>query len=275
MRNAVNTWTTAIATPYDYEKHPRKLRIGFFLDDASIVGGVMTKSMAGYAASQTVTTRFEPEYGTKANRYSVAEWAWRDNNVTSYYRPDWVIEGAYWENEILPSESNSIDIAIVLNPVVMSYGSDANSSNTEARSVEEMQNVATHEIGHSMGMVSHMHTQRYDATGRSQAMLSGYLSTWDSLLTLNGEHIAEVLDGKINAKYATLKELQAAGWECGEGLDPTDPKSYTGDEIQSDPERRLSLEGEVGVHIAAMMLESDTLEHVAYGDGTNVLGPGG
>ena len=104
MRNAVNTWTTAIATPYDYEKHPRKLRIGFFLDDASTVGGVMTKSMAGYTASQTVTTRFEPENGTKANRYSVAEWAWRDNNVTSYYRPDWVIEGAYWENEILPSE---------------------------------------------------------------------------------------------------------------------------------------------------------------------------
>lgn len=186
-----------------------------------------------------------------------------------------MIEGAYWENEILPSESNSIDIAIVLNPVVMSYGSDANYSNTEARSVEEMQNVATHEIGHGMGMVSHMYTQRYDATGRSQAMLSGYLSTWDSLLTLNGEHIAEVLDGKINAKYATLKELQAAGWECGEGLDPTDPKSYTGDEIQADPERRLSLEGEVGVHIAAMMLEGDTLEHVAYGDGTNVLGPGG
>lgn len=52
------------------------LRIGFFLDDASTVGGVMTKSMAGYAVSQTVTTRFEPEYGTKANRYSVAEWAW-------------------------------------------------------------------------------------------------------------------------------------------------------------------------------------------------------
>jgi hypothetical protein len=32
MVNAVNTWTTAIATPYDYEKHSRKLRIGFFLD---------------------------------------------------------------------------------------------------------------------------------------------------------------------------------------------------------------------------------------------------
>ena len=67
MRNAVNTWTTAIATPYDYEKHPRKLRIGFFLDDASTVGGVMTKSMAGYAASQTVTTRFEPGFDRMLN----------------------------------------------------------------------------------------------------------------------------------------------------------------------------------------------------------------
>ena len=30
MRHAVNTRTTAIATPYDYEKHPRKLRIGYY-----------------------------------------------------------------------------------------------------------------------------------------------------------------------------------------------------------------------------------------------------
>lgn len=76
MINAVNTWTTAITTPYDTEKHARKLRIGFFLDDASTPGGVMTSTMAGYAGTQTVATRFEPEYGgNKANIYSVAEWA--------------------------------------------------------------------------------------------------------------------------------------------------------------------------------------------------------
>ena len=56
---------------------------------------------------------------------------------------------------------------------------------------------------------------------------------------------------------------------------PTNPDSYTGDEIQYDPARRLSLNGELGVHISAIMLEGDTLEHLAHGDGTNVLGPGG
>ena len=44
MLNAVNTWTSAIATEYDTSKHSRKLRIGFFLDDASTLGGVMTAS---------------------------------------------------------------------------------------------------------------------------------------------------------------------------------------------------------------------------------------
>ena len=42
MLNAVNTWTTAISTPYDTTNHSRKLRIGFFLDDATTIGGVMT-----------------------------------------------------------------------------------------------------------------------------------------------------------------------------------------------------------------------------------------
>ena len=37
----------------------------------------------------------------------------------------------------------------------------------------------------------------------------------------------------------------------------------------------MSLEGEVGVHISAIMLEGDTLEHISHGDGLNVLGPGG
>ena len=56
---------------------------------------------------------------------------------------------------------------------------------------------------------------------------------------------------------------------------PANPDSYTGDEIQYDPARRLSLNGELGVHISAIMIEGDTLEHLAHGDGTNVLGPGG
>ena len=279
MLNAVNTWTDAIATPYDTTKHSRKLRIGFFLDDASVPGGVMTISMAGYATTQTVTSQFEPEYGENANIYSVAEWAWRDNNETANYNPGWGADGSYWESNILADGENSIDIAIVLNPIVTSYGFDAQGNyyrNEIARSTQEMQNIATHELGHGMGMDSRLYTQLYDPeTQTSSAGLSGYVSTWDTLLTLDGEHIVTVTDGKIIAAYTTLAALQAAGWQCEPGKDPMDPNSYTLNEIQYDPERRLSLEGEVGVHIAAQMLEGDTMEHVSYGDGSNVLGPGG
>ena len=274
MLHAVNTWTTAISTPYDTEKHARKLRIGFFLDDASTPGGVMQTSMAGYAGTQTVTTNFEPEYGTGVNIYSVAEWAWRDNRETAHYSPDWVMDGAYWEENILAAEVNSIDIAIVLNPLITHSGWDAQGQYyyfQTARSVEELQNVATHEIGHGMGMDSQLYTQ----SGNGVTTLSGYVSTWDSLVTLQGENIVTVQDGEINAQYSTLAELQAAGWECAEGKDPTNSESYTGAEIQYDPDRRLSLEGEVGVHISAIMLEGDTLEHIFHDDGLNVLGPGG
>ncbi len=279
MLNAINTWTTAITTPYDTTKHARKLRIGFFLDDASTSGGVMHSAMAGYASTQTVTTRFEPEHGgSKANIYSVAEWVWRDNNVTSYYHPSWVMEGAYWEDNILPQESNTIDIAIVLNPVITNITIDAQGTIHQhkiARTAEELQSIATHEIGHGMGMDSRLYTMRYDAaTGVSTAVLSGYISTWDGLITLDGENIVTVTDGTIETGYTTLPELQAAGWVCNGG-DPTNPDSYTGDEIQYDPDRRLSLNGELGLHISAIMIEGDTLEHLAYEDGTNVLGPGG
>ncbi len=278
MLNAVNTWTTAIATPYDTEKHARKLRIGFFLDDASTPGGVMHTSMAGYAGTQTVTTRFEPEYGTGVNIYSVAEWAWRDNRETACYSPDWVMEGAYWEENILSTETNSIDIAIVLNPLITYSGTDAQNQYyyyKTPRSVQELQNIATHEIGHGMGMDSQLYTQRYDSSGNSVSSLSGLVSTWDSLITLEGEHIVTVQDGVIDAKYASLDDLQAAGWECEEGKDPTKSESYTGNELQYDPDRQLSLEGELGVHISALMVSGDTLEHLSYEDGYNVLGPGG
>lgn len=279
MLNAVNTWTSAIATTYDSEKHARKLRIGFFLDDASTSGGGMSISMAGYASNATVVSSLGSEYGVQANIYSVTEWTWRENNETANYQPPaGMATGAYWETNVLSSGENSIDMAIVLNPVITSYGFDAQGNyyyNKTARSAQELQNVATHEIGHGMGMDSRLYTSMYDESGNAVLGLSGYISTWDSLITLNGEHIATVQDGEIVTEYATLEELYAAGWEVPEGKDRYDSASYTGNEIQYDPDRKLSLEGELGVHIAAVMLPGDTMEHLSKGDDTNVLGPGG
>lgn len=272
MLNAVNTWTSAIATPYDTEKHDRKLRIGFFLDDGSTAGGNMQIGMAGYAAYQTVSTNYEEKYGTSANSYTVAEWAWRDNNETDYLAPPSnMASGTYWETDVLSDEWNSIDIAIVLNPISTEYGFDAYGNyyyNQTDRTIEEMQNVATHEIGHGMGMNSKL----YQAGGT----LSGMVTTWDSLLTLDGANIVTVTNGQAEPTFETLTALHNAAWEVGEGKDPTKPGSYTGDEIQYDPDRRLSLNGEVGVHIAALLVEGDTLVHISLAeDGSNVLGPGG
>ena len=280
MVKAVETWTTAIATPYDTESNARKLRIGFFLDDASNTNSIMKSSMAGYAATQTVVSNSDPQYGSTANIYSVAEWAWRENNETANYNPSWG-GGYHWEVNVLSSGENNIDIAIVLDPVVTSfiYGENGEFIGVDkrVRTAQELQNIATHEIGHGMGMDSRMYTQRYNPeTNSYEATLSGYVSTWDTLITLDGEHIVAVTaDGEVVSEYTTLAALQAAGWECEPGKDPTKASSYTMNEIQYDPERRLSLEGEVGVHIAATMLEGDTMEHLSYGNGLNVLGPGG
>ena len=108
-------------------------------------------------------------------------------------------------------------------------------------------------------------------TLQSEAVLSGLFSTWDSLLTLNGEKILSIENGKVITEYTTMDALHQAAWEKL----PDNPEDYTFTELQYDPERRLSLDGELGVHIASIALEGDTLEHLSYGDGTNVMGPGG
>ena len=269
MVNAVNTWTTTITNTYDEAKHGRKLRIGFFLDDGT--GPLMDASMAGYASYMAVSSFYQPEYGTQANYYSVVEWAWRDNNITSGYTPPPGATAYHWETELLPSGANNIDIAIVLNPVVTSWTD--NVPVQTARSTQEMQNVATHEIAHGMGMDSRLYWQTNNGT-----VYYGDVTTWDSLLTLNGEHIVtDTFDAYGNkvVMYESLEALQAAAWEVPEGENPHDSSIYTGDEIQYAPDRQLSLEGEVGVHVSSLMVGGDTMEHLSYDDGLNVLGPGG
>ena len=269
MQNAVNTWTEAIATPYDLESNSRKLRIGFFLDDGSN-GGIMNPAMAGYSETYWVATNSDPQYGSVANMYSIAEWAWRENNETAYYYPSWARYEYYWESNLLPSGSNNVDIVIVLNPVVPVYDGSGLKTGEIARSIEEMQNVATHEIGHGMGMESKLYRQV--STGAEGAVVSGYMTTWDTLLTLDKETVAVMVgDMKVQTEYDNLAELHAAAWEPI----PENPEDRTFTEIQYDPERQLSIAGEVPVHVSALALPGDTIVHLNYEDGLNVLGPGG
>lgn len=37
----------------------------------------------------------------------------------------------------------------------------------------------------------------------------------------------------------------------------------------------MSLAGDIGAHVSAVMLEGDTMEHISHGNGYNVPGPGG
>ncbi|MBR5523041.1 MAG: PEP-CTERM sorting domain-containing protein [Akkermansia sp.] len=265
MVNAVNTWTSAIANEYDLEKHGRKLRIGFFLDDGT--GELMDSSMAGYASFTPVTSYYQEEYGSQANYYSVVEWAWRDNNITSGYSPA-PGETAYnWDYHLLPSGAKNVDVAIVLNPVVTELTNNVRVES--ARSLTEMQNVATHEIGHAMGVNSSLYwPENY----------IGFVTTWDSLLTLDGQRIVtEEFDqyGNKIVLYNTFSDLHAAAWEPI----PENPEDYTWTEIQYDPNRKLSIEGEegkVGVHVSSLAVGGDSLEHLSYNEQVgNVLGPGG
>ena len=265
MQNAVNTWTEAIATPYDLESNSRKLRIGFFLDDGSN-GGVMNPAMAGYSETYWVAAEYDRTNSTAANTYSIAEWAWCHNYETQNYYPWW----ASSPENLLHSESNSIDIAIILNPVTAIYDGSGIKIGETARSLTELQNVATHEIGHGMGVSSWLYEQKGD--GAEGAVVSGYMTTWDTLLTLDKETVAVMVgDMKVQTEYDNLAELHAAAWEPI----PENPEDYTFTEIQYDPERQLSLAGEVPVHVSALALPGDTIVHLNYEDGLNVLGPGG
>lgn len=44
-----------------------------------------------------------------------------------------------------------------------------------------MQNIATHELAHGMGVNSYLYTQGYDSSGNVVAKVSDYVSTWDSV----------------------------------------------------------------------------------------------
>lgn len=262
MISAVNAWTEIIQNSYDTSEN-RKLRIGFFLDDASNSASLMDGGMTGYASYASMTT--DPTPTDIANSYSVAEWIWRDGKSAHVTLPASSPSGVYWNNNLLPSGENCIEIAIVLNPERMVFS--GSTVTIEDISSEDLKRVAMHEIGHAMGVDSRI----YGAGG----VQTDLVSTWDSLMFLdeNQKVITLSEDGKYAYAYESFDALCAAGWS----LYQTWYNSGKGGEIL------LRLKNDAGesvdLFISARNIEGNSLVHLlgelGASDHDDVLGPSG
>lgn len=208
VAEAVAAWTNVIQTTYDPDGDGRrKLRIAFFLDDASRNESLMDPGMNGYA-SCAWTTR-DNVNGNVVNMYSVVEWVWRENGATRVY-PGSISTGAYWNYNLLPSGETCVEVAIVINPEVTVYSPEG--VTTQLRSAEDIKKIVMHELGHAMGMESKMFhaSESYPRTG--------LVTTWDSLIMVGEDTRVVTLDerGKVAYSYANFKELCAEGWSLYE-----------------------------------------------------------
>ena len=173
--------------------------------------------------------------------------------------------GVYWNNNLLPSGENCIEIAIVLNPERMVFS--GSTVTIEDISSEDLKRVAMHEIGHAMGVDSRI----YGAGG----VQTDLVSTWDSLMFLdeNQKVITLSEDGKYAYAYESFDALCAAGWS----LYQTWYSSGKGGEIL------LRLKNDAGesvdLFISARNIEGNSLVHLlgelGASDHDDVLGPSG
>lgn len=197
---AVNAWTSVIGNAYgDYQ---RKMRIGFFLDDASRSASLMDVGMSGYASY--ASTSATPSGNAPTNFYSTVEWLWRDGKSAIVNPPSSASSGSFWNYNLLPDQADCIEVAIVLNPEKLVFANGT--ASTEAMTQEEIKRVTMHELGHAMGMDSKLFT-----SGGHPTLLA---STWDSLLMLDENQRIVTLDGngKLVYTYDSFQALCEAGW---------------------------------------------------------------
>lgn len=271
---AVNTWTNAITNRLD-PNQSRKLRIGVFLDDDSWSGSTMSAA-AGYSQHYSVQTNFEKD--SAYNSYSIVEWTLVHHYETDYYRNP---ASAWVRNtNLLPSGENNIDVALFLNP--KEWMTSGGEWVQRERSQEDLLKVATHELGHAMGFDSSLYILSIDSATVGATELSGDMTRWDSLLTLDGQTVAgvQLKEGstwikEATSEYGSLEALHAAAWN---------PEMNPGN-IQYDPERRLSVElgqDKTGVFVSSVVGMGNMLVHLEnaewHDDGyysTDVMAAGG
>lgn len=261
VTEAVGAWTETIQNAYSGS---RKLRIGFFLDDASRSESNMDFGMKGYASYATTTAN--PAGTNPTNAYSVVEWIWREGNAETVSPPAFAAGGSFWNGNLLPSQENCIEVAIVLNPEQVVFG-DGTATRVPL-SAETLKKVAMHELGHAMGMDSKMF-----AAGSVQTNL---ISTLDSLLMLDENQRVITLgsDGSPVYAYETFSALCDAGWSLYETW-------YNSGEGEENLLRLQNDKGEfVNVLVTAgTNAEGNSLIHLlgelGIQDHDDVLGPGG
>lgn len=261
VTEAVGAWTQTIQNVYGGS---RKMRIGFFLDDASRSESNMDSGMKGYASYATTTAN--PAGTNPVNTYSVVEWLWRDGNAETVSPPSGMASGSFWNNNLLPTQENCIEVAIVLNPEELVFG-DGTATRIPL-SAETLKKVAMHELGHAMGMDSKMFS-----AGSGQTNL---ISTLDSLLMIDENQRVITLgsDGNPVYAYETFSVLCETGWSLYE----------TWFNTGEGEEKLLRLQNDDGEFVNVLVTagtnaEGNSIVHLlgklGIQDHDDVLGPGG
>ncbi len=148
------------------------------------------------------------------NSYTAVEWVLKCNNPTSYGKL------GYEATQVLyttgSSGKTSIDVAIYLNPYQTIYDTTGFPIGTQSRNADSIQMLVTHELGHAMGFQSDLYSPDVTADGDATTRLSGDMSMWDTLLTVNGTQVATYTGDRylneVTSSYETLADLAEVAW---------------------------------------------------------------
>ncbi len=218
VAEGVSTWTNAILNSVTVD-YGRKLRIGVFLDDSSGPDSKMAGANA-YASFAQVYTNGEYSNYTY-NSYTAVEWVLKCNNPTTYGKIGYEATQILYTTEA--ANKTSIDVAVYINPYQIIYDGSGFPTGTQARDTESIQMLVTHELGHALGFQSDLYSPGVTADGEATTQLSGDMSMWDTLLTVNGTQVAtytgDRYQNEVSSTFETLAELAEVAWANKDNID--------------------------------------------------------